>query len=89
MTDKQNQVENDAAGCARLHGVAFTLSGRHGTAIDRSPNLWARVDAAAAEAADRATGPAARNTAELLRPLSMLNERGFPRFAGRTYSLGH
>jgi len=33
MTDKQNQIENDAAGCARLHEVAFTLSAKRGIAV--------------------------------------------------------
>jgi len=32
MTDKRNQIENDAAGCARLHEVAFTLSAKQGIA---------------------------------------------------------
>ena len=33
ITDKQNQIENDAAGCARLHEVAFTLTAKQGIAV--------------------------------------------------------
>ena len=49
MTDKQNRIENDAAGCARLQEVAFTLSAKQGIAIATLCS-GAGVDAAAAAA---------------------------------------
>jgi len=49
MTDKQNQIENDAADCARLHEVAFALSAKQGIAVAALCS-GAGVDAAAAAA---------------------------------------
>jgi len=49
MTDKQNRIENDAAGCARLQEVAFTLSAKQGIAVATLCS-GAGVDAAAAAA---------------------------------------
>ena len=33
MTEKLNQIENDAGGCARLHEVAFTLTAKQGIPV--------------------------------------------------------
>ena len=49
MTDKLNQIENDAGGCARLHEVAFTLSAKQAIAV-AALSSGSDVDAAAAAA---------------------------------------
>ena len=49
MTDKLNQIENDAGGCARLHEVAFTLSVKQAIAV-AALSSGSGVDAAAAAA---------------------------------------
>ena len=49
MTEKLNQIENDAGGCARLHEVAFTLSAKQAIAV-AALSSGSGVDAAAAAA---------------------------------------